>query len=265
MGIVQIFCEGIQLMANPSYKWRNIFFVNAYELARQGFSDNQIAKSLGVSTTTLQIWKKKKRTLREAIKRGRGGSESHMDAMTYAQGCYEHLTPEAQDCFDRMTAFHQEQNGIKRMEAMLRDQGKGMRQMMFITALISRNYNISEACRFTNIRRQTFDIWVATEPGFSQLMDEILEKMKDDFQMHLYKQSKSGEVAATKFALSALAKERGFGEKIQHEVSGKIEHEHKHVHVKIDDLNLDLDTRKEILQAIREKQNTQNVIEVQKA
>ena len=39
--------------------------------ARQGFTDEQIAKSVGVARKTLHIWKKKYKEIDEALKKGK--------------------------------------------------------------------------------------------------------------------------------------------------------------------------------------------------
>ena len=59
-------------------------------------------------------------------------------------------------------------------------------------------------------------------------------------------------------------KDRGYNDKIELSVEGSVQHEHVHAHISVDELDLSLEVKREILQAIRlrNRQNDQTKISV---
>ncbi len=232
-------------------KWNNSNYVTGYELARSGLTDAKIAKAFGVSPKTLRMWKTKRGSFKEAIKRGRNVIETQL-AKTFQEYIFNQLPSHLKDLWNKINAWEGHKNGIRRIEAMLRDAGKRARQNLFLYSLVNSNFNVSEALRTVNTSRKTFESWVTNEPEFAELMEEIHWHKGNFFEGALVRLVSWGDTPATIFANKTFNRERGYGDKTTIEVSGRVDH--AHVHLTVDDLDLPIEVRKQILLALRSKQ-----------
>lgn len=233
-------------------KWKDEYYVTAYELARSGMSENKMSKNLGVSTVTLRSWKKKNEALRDAIDRGRN-SQGKMTTQKWFDYVYQKLPANLMKIWDEIQDLESQPNGIQKIESLLETNGKRARQHIFLHALVTANFNVSRACSICNIPRRTFENWVTNEPDFSELMNEINVHKKNFFEASLVGLVARGDSAATIFVNRTYNRDRGYNEKVDVNVIGKIEHEHVHAHISIDELELGLEVRTEILKAIRKR------------
>lgn len=123
---------------------------------------------------------------------------------------------------------------------------KGIRQQCFIQALISGGFNFNEACKMVHISKAALDGWTE-EPEFQRLLKEVQWHKKNFFENALIGLVEEKHPLAVMFVNRTINADRGYSEKIQIEHSGSV------AGFSIDDLNLDLETRKKILIAIRER------------
>lgn len=230
-------------------KWEDWMYVKAYEMARDGMTDTSIAKALGVSSALMTQWKRKKPLLRLFLEEARKGKELSNASETYQDFVYKRLPENLKPLWNEIQACSNAPGGIRKMEAMLRQSGKRARQHLFIYALPACNFNMTEACRKVNISRDTLNAWILREPKFAEMIQFLHEAKKDFFEGALVKLVKQGNANATMFANKTFNRDRGYGEKIQHEVSGTVEH--KHTMVNIEDLHLPLEFRKQLLDYVR--------------
>lgn len=233
-------------------KFKDEYYVTVYELARSGMSENKMSKNLGVSTVTLRSWKKKNKALRDAIERGRN-SKGKMTTQRWFDYVYQKLPENLMKIWDEIQDLEAQPNGIQKIESLLETNGKRARQHIFLHALVTANFNVSRACSICNIPRRTFENWVTNEPDFSELMNEINVHKKNFFEASLVGLVARGDSAATIFVNRTYNRDRGYNEKVDVNVIGKIEHEHVHAHISIDELELGLEVRTEILKAIRKR------------
>ena len=240
-------------------KFKDEYYVTVYELARSGMSENKMSKNLGVSTVTLRSWKKKNKALRDAIERGRN-SKGKMTTQRWFDYVYQKLPENLMKIWDEIQDLEAQPNGIQKIESLLETNGKRARQHIFLHALVTANFNVSRACSICNIPRRTFENWVTNEPDFSELMNEINVHKKNFFEASLVGLVARGDSAATIFVNRTYNRDRGYNEKVDVNVIGKIEHEHVHAHISIDELELGLEVRTEILKAIRKR--NQDAIEM---
>jgi hypothetical protein len=240
---------------NAKTKWKDEFYVTVYSLAKSGMSEARIAKSLGVSTVTLSNWKKKKPALRDAIKRGKS-TDKALTTKSFNDYVYQKLPEKLMKIWDEIQSLESQTNGIQKIETLLATNGKRARQHIFLHALVTSNFNVSRACSVCNIPRRTFENWVTEEPDFSELMNEINIHKKNFFEASLVGLVARGDSAATIFVNRTFNRDRGYNEKVDVNVVGKVEHEHVHAHIAIDELELNLETRTEILKAIRVRNQT---------
>lgn len=229
-------------------KWRDSHYVTAYEAARDGGSKEQIAAALGMSSFSLDSWRKKKPALDLAISRGRevrGGT----DAQSFRDYVYQRLPKHLRELWDKIHACEKKKSGLERVEALLHNAGKQVRQSLFIYALTATNFNFSRACRMVNINLATFEQWKTLDPDFAELLDEIHWHKKNFFENSLIGRCASGDTSAIIFANRTFNRDRGYADKQEIEHSGEVTH--LHAGLRISDLDLPLETKKQILEAIR--------------
>lgn len=229
-------------------KWRTRFLITIYELAKAGMTKAKIAKTLGVTIVTFYKWWNRKASVRYAYKHGKKMAKSVETFRGYA---YRRLSPKLRKVWDKINAADSTGAGTERVERILADAGKRARQHLFLYAWTACGFNPTEACRVLCMDRQTFEGWYKNDPEFHQLFDEMNKVKKDFFEAPLIKLVGDHDVSAVLFANRTFNADRGYGNKVQVEHSGNVSHTHKVVPVK--DLNLDLDLRKALLKAIRER------------
>jgi len=242
---------------NRITKWRNIFFVRAYQLAREGMSDRDIASAIGVKADTFGAWVKRKPTLRKALAEGRlmrvGSAKGTRNPGTFADYVYGKLPPKLQRLWEELEMCSKGKNSLQQVEFILRDHGKRVRQQLFIHALVSQNFNVTRACASVNISRTTFDKWVHTEPEFAELLQQMEIHKRDFYESALVSLVKRGEPSAVLFVNRTINRDRGYNDKstVDVNVSGTLHHEH--AVISVDDLALPLEVRLTIMQALRDK------------
>jgi len=228
-------------------KFQETMYVTAYQLARDGGTETYIAKTLGVSRPTFRRWCDRLPALQDAVDRGRahGGS----DGPTFQEYVYDHLPPHLRELWDDINECEDLENGIERIHALLKGKGKRARQHLFIYALTQSTFNVSGALRKVGLSRKVFEQWVATDPLFSELMDEIHWHKKNFMEQAFIGRIAAGDTHAIIHAVKTQCRDRGYNEKIEIEHSGTVTTEHT---VNITELPLDIDTRKKVLKALRD-------------
>lgn len=217
--------------------------VDMYELAAGGLSNKQIAQAMGISCERFRGWVKDKEVVRKTLERARMPRETLGNFIGNLKG---RMAEETKEMWEKLTAWHNEPNAVRKIEKLFQDRGESARQELFVNALFAFNFNIADACRFVNISRAIFNRWVLSEPGFAELIDEVREAMSDIFVSNLVKASNSGDVSATIFGCKTLAKDRGFAEKLE------VEHTHKGS-IAIEEMNLSPKILRELRDAFKEK------------
>jgi hypothetical protein len=244
-------------------RWSADYYVDVYELARAGMPKKQLAKALGIDYRTLNRWMQIRPALRRAYERGFAKSAGHRDGevqFSFKDYVYQHLPPNLQPIWDELMACEQEGNHQARIDGLLKDQGVRARQHLFIHSLVDSNFNTSRSLRRLGIPRRSFEDWRVNDPEFAELMDQIHEFKKDFFENAFIGRVAAGDTLAILHAARTQLRDRGYNEKVEL----VMQHEHKHsleVDVQLEDLNLPLDVRRQVLEAIREQQAGANVIE----
>jgi hypothetical protein len=231
-------------------KWRNRFYVDIYRLAVQGLSDEQIAQAIGVSVSCFSSFKKKRSTVRYALKQAKN-KDSRVTAKNFFDYVYKRLPENVRELYDKITAIEDEPNAVAKIEAMLEKEGKYARMQVFLHALVTNNFNPSKARRRANITKITLNDWIRNEPGFKDLIEEMHENKQNFAEEALMKLVAKGDPNAVIFVNKTLNKDRGYADKQTIEHTGTIKHEHQHKLLDLDKLQLSLACRKEIVDAVR--------------
>lgn len=232
--------------------FKNQYIITVYELAKTGMSEVAMAKVLGISTPTFYSWEAKKPAFKLAIQEGRKvhKGEGKIGA-SFRDYVFQRLSPELRVLWKKINKLNKSKSGTEKIEALLANRGKSIRQHLFIYAWTASNFSLSQALKKVNISRSTFDLWKNTEPDFLKLVQEIDWHKKNFFEDSLCRLIAGGDTSATIFANRTRNRDRGYNEKIEvdMEVDGSI---NQHI-VSMNLLKLPLNTRKEILKSIREK------------
>lgn len=213
-------------------KFRDEFYVRAYELARDGLGLDEIGEVLGVSPSGFRGWLNENEALRKAIKEGRAAKEGrNAKALKgYTEYVYKRLSPEVKAIWDRIVEGEEHGDGGWNPDAVEAALGpfassKKVRQHLWVHAYLTSNYNVSEACRRMNVPRKTFEVWCVRDPGFRKLFQELKEVKGDFFESALIQKVLEGDSACVLFANKTYNRDRGYNDKVtvEHQHSGSVE------------------------------------------
>ncbi len=223
--------------------------IQCYELASNGFSNEKIAKSLGISNFTFRQWLKKQDHFSTALKMGREKNKrsplSHCSELIY-----ERLSPQMQALWEDLTHAHETGEGLSFVLSVLEREPREHRQQLFLYAWASSLFNITTACKMVNIGTTTFYTWCRTSPEFRMMVQEIEHAKKDLFEQSLIQGVLDGEPGLIKMANQTLNSDRGYGKSV--EVKGSVDH--THLVFDISTLELDRKTKHTLLGSIRKKE-----------
>jgi hypothetical protein len=231
-------------------KFSASMYVTAYRLAVEGLADERIGEQLGVTGITFRRWCRAKPYLAEAVAEGRK-TRNGTDERTYQEYIYGQLPPELQDVWDQINEWTNLRNGRERIDALLARHGKYARQQLFVHALATSMFNLTQSLRQLGLSRKTYEGWRANDPRFAELIDEI-EWHKDNYlERSLLRLVKGGSEPAILHCAKTRLRKRGYNEKTEIEISGGVG---VNLEVSIADLELPLDVRRQVLDALRKRQ-----------
>lgn len=234
----------------PTLEWVLVFY-DAW--LREG-DESKVAAALDVRLETLRSWLNSKpefKLAKEMADQRRGTRD------TFQGYIFQHLSPEAKEIWDKLQ-FWQETSSYERINVILGGKPKRIRQELFIHALVSSNFSLSEACRISGVSYSQMDDWRRYDAEFRQLIEEIQWHKKNFFERALIDLVEERHPGATIFVNRTINADRGYTEKIQVEHSGNIGEG-----LSVDDLDLDLETKRKILAAIRKKKEQQTPLQIE--
>jgi hypothetical protein len=242
--------------------WDDILYVRAYEYSQAGYSELQIAKAFGISKPTLNTWKQERPTLRQAIRLGRTHRTQGRIAR-FARLMKHRLPPQVQELWLELTRWEREKNPKRFKKLMFESRGNlKVRQTLFIYSLLTNNFNIATSCAMIGISRTAYHKWVDNDPEFAEMLQEVWSAYKDHFRSALIGAVEDGDIQAIIFANKTVNRDYGFGDKVQVEVNGSVDHNHKHID--IEELDLPLDVRKIIYEAMQKKKEQIAMMQTEK-
>lgn len=215
-------------MANKSL-WKDEYLYDVYELAKSGCTEGQMAKILGISRPTFLNWERKRRLLRMGLEKGRekwrkrikktGGNE-------ISEFVFNGLSADMKRVWDRLREAERAKSPRHVMELILKGHSKSFRQYLFIHCLTMSGFQITRACRRVGIPLKTFEKWRKYDDEFAELFRQVVEAKKDLCESQLLRLVRKGSEAATIYSVKALCQDRGYREKVSHDVkvSGEISH-----------------------------------------
>jgi hypothetical protein len=240
----------------PAKVWKPEFAVLIYKLVRAGYTQYRIAKHLNISSSTLEFWIKKKKSVRYAMEQGKKDAE-RVSVKTYIKFVFDRLPPKLQKIWEKMERYEKSKNGLMRIEALLEKRGQRARQHLFLYAFCAYNFNISRACRAVNIDYKRFEAW-KRDPDFHALLDEMEIHKKDFLEGALWDLIADRDSKAVIFASKTYNADRGYGQKLQVYHQGQINHTHNIVTMEELEPHLTTELKKALLVALRERNHHVN-------
>lgn len=238
--------------------WKEELIIKIYEYAKAGYHKVEIAQLLGITYATFMSWREKYPTVRYALKKGYAWKkENKTGTQTWEDFVIGRLPDKEKDLWNKINQLGKDKiGGVAKIEMLLDRAGKQARQYLFIHALMKCKFSLTKACQKVNISKATFNKWKETDPDFVSLVDMIQEAKKDFFESALIRLVESGDSPATIMANKTLNKDRGYGERSEHAPSvGTV----NYTVINVDELNLPLETRRNILDSLRKKVNSKEI------
>lgn len=247
-------------------KWKEEFLFDAYELAKQGLTNNQIAQALGLNVRQFHMWAKDKPSLVTALARARQLIEEQEGEKDFI---ISRLSPEARKTWDKLKEIHlaKELTSIDRDTALVKvfaNCREKTRQQLFCHAVAQFDYDYNKACKFACVSEKKLREWLETSPGFKDLLNEIQFSKGNFYEGALVKKVAQGDTAAVIFVNKTFNGKRGYSERQRLEIDN-VNDQQSQLTITLDDLPLEM--RKGLLEVYRKKReqlavtNEQDVIE----
>jgi hypothetical protein len=216
---------------------KNLIWKCYAETLEHGDADT-VSKALGLTPIAFKQLLESNEAFRNAnasanAKRGLGVIEDFIDPETKMQwlmicGCNEDLQQEAL--------------------LNLATNGDRARQRMFLHALTESRFNVPRVCKLLGIGKKTLDTWTRTSVEFRELLEAVNWAKKEYVESKLMELVDAGSERATIEACRALNPDV-YGQSVK--VSGTVNHQHSVAIVDLTALNLSLETRVNLLEAVR--------------
>jgi len=248
---------------NVATKWKATMAIDIYALALEGHSDVAISKALGITRPTFALWKQQHRTVRYALRHARKNNSKQ--ALTFPDFCEQRLMRDHREIWDKVNIFAKKRNAVERMNALFALKGESTRKHLFLYALINSSFDIGKCCKKLCISRSLVNYWMQHDPIFLKSVETIHTLKKEYFESLLIKKAETGDTNAIIFLNKTQNKNPGFlhdgyGEETTVKVQGEVNIK-KDVQIRIEELPLPLDTRRQILEAIKATKISEEIVE----
>jgi hypothetical protein len=249
-------------------KWKDEFLISVTHMARDGLTESQMAKMMGISKITFTQWEDKNPLFKKAVEAGRAYTKRGRRGMSeLSDYIYRKLSPKSKKLWRKINMLNVDKTkDRKKIDNLLAGQGRRMRQRMFLCAWTNNLCSIAAACRKIGINRNTFELW-KRDTYFQKMIWEVEEAIKDVFEGCVVRNAVAGDSVILSKIMDTKLKDRGYAKenKIDVNVQGQITHTHEVVAV--DDLKLPFRIRKQLLAAVRERKKIveSTVVDTQKS
>jgi AcrR family transcriptional regulator len=235
-------------MAEKS-KWTDEHYLTTYRLRRDGLdSKANLARALGVSLETINRWFDSRPALVAAWETA---AVDRQGGRAYREYIFQRMPARLQAKLAELTELAEGPVSMKALDELFTFQGgEKMRQHLFLHSWVASNYNASEACKFVGISKHTLDRWVERDIDFAQMVEEVRWHRKNFIEGALMGLVARGDTAAVIYANRTQNVDRGYGKTTEVNInhSGTVQHSA----LDIDKLNLPMDVKLQVLEAIRE-------------
>lgn len=223
------------------------FLIDFYDACLREPKFSKVAAIYDTSIGGLQVWMEKHPELKLAKQLA---DERREQKNTLAGYVFQRLSPDAREIWEEIQFWDGADSAYEKIESILSGKSVQLRQELFIHALVSNNFDVSTACRLVNLSLKQINDWRDTDMNFRALVEEIQFHKKNFFERALIGLVEQNHPGAVMFANRTLNADRGYGDKMKIEHTGQIDINHG---FDIEDLELELDVKMKILDAIQRK------------
>jgi hypothetical protein len=156
----------------------------------------------------------------------------------------KHMSPEAKRIWEQL---QKDADSIEAIERLWGGKPKKLRQEIFAYVMMTSGFNVSAAMRATGVTKKQLDGW-KDDFEFLELIEEINFQKKNFFENQVIGLVAEGHPGAVLAVNKTINADRGYSEKLELKHSGNIDNGDN---IKIEELDLDLETRKKVLEAVR--------------
>jgi len=219
----------------------------AFEASLTCPTDAELAIALQIGESRLKEWKNREPAFYRAIvaARARAG-----DAKAGSAALSNHIANSLSDELKSLWESLQDDNAPDNPARMaLATKGDYDRQRLLVHALASTQFDLSRCMRILNISKATLDRWSRNDTRFVKLWDEVIAAKKNWIESALLDLVGQGNTRAILFANERVNRET-YGPPAQR-IEGEINHNHRVAVLDLNKLNLDVETRGKILEAVK--------------
>jgi len=236
--------KALQTTGKGIRRYTDEVLFEVYELAANGLSKHDIAATFQLDYRRYKRWQENHPLLKIAYAQGKAVREARKEkgktTETIEHYVYKRLSPTLKKYWDKLKELDSEKNASRNIEAFFKEKSPLIRQQLFLHALISKSFKMSDALRITNTSWSTVQEWM-NNPQFKGMVSEIQQYKRmfvDDAVMVAVAE---GQPWAIQMAAKGLLRDQ-YGDKQLIEHTGHIEHSHE----QIDLSSLSLPLRKAI-------------------
>lgn len=224
------------------------FLIDAYDAFLRHPSKSRAAKILGFrSNDSLRLLFKEHAPLRLVKELADERREQNNTLEKYILG---NMSEEARAIWDDIKLTIEED--MPRTPSVMRHAGLKLKKEIFLQAMVTGSYNLSKACAVAGVAMEEYQQWNKKDHEFKKLVNEIHQHKKDFFESKLVDLCDAGHPSAIIFVNRTLNADRGYTERLQiedgRESAGGFN---------LAELDLDIETRKKILEAVRKLRASQ--------
>ncbi len=250
--------------------WDDVYYLDAYCLARDGLGDKNIAEGLGISTARFRQWSREKPVFAEAVRRGR-----EVSGRTMREFIVGHIPEGVAPVWDAIVCkWSAAKKAAKKgslaavrsaeLELLTNPLNEAAKQQLYFTALAANSWNPAKACRMIGLPAYVLSGW-KKDPKFLKLFNLIHEAQQDFVEGQLMGLVEAANPAATIFASKSLLADRGYAEQRRHthrhEVSGEVKQVVEH-RIAIEELDLPVALMAQIMEHVDKREAAQRRIGV---
>ena len=218
--------------------------LDVYDAYLRDDDQKRVCEALNISGKTLKKYFDKHPELAEARALAKERRASQRSMGDYILG---RLSPEARKIWKEMQFWERNESAYEKIEKILTGQTKELKQEIFLQALISTGYSVSDACVKSCVSRNTLEHWKNSDAAFRQLFEEVQMHKEDFYEKSLVSLVEMGVPSAVIFVNKTVNAKRGYREQVEIEHTGTT-----NVNFDFNQLNLPLEVKVAVLKAIRE-------------
>lgn len=235
-------------------KYKPSFCIDIFKLASEGHARSRIAEMIGTDKRTFKKWMTRHPEVKVALDKGYGRDSSGKFAggkLSFAEYALTALPPHLHDLWRQLNDMDKKECSTeKRFDQLMTNQGRRVKQQIFLHSLISTNFNKFRAMQRACVTRGQLERWAHMDPEFGDLIQHVHEMKKDFIEAGLMGLVAAGDTSAVIFAAKTMLKDRGYGANLTIEHKGDVTHKQvvlgKVLH------KLDRRSKRKVLDQIRE-------------